>query len=64
MYKILYHSATVLVRKDETKWETYDVLVAIDGTTKKKKFRGETAWMDAERFAYDHDRDAIGCTSL
>ena len=28
-----------------------------------KRFRGESAWMDAGRYAYDHDRAALGCTS-
>ena len=27
-----------------------------------RHFRGECAWQDAERYAYDYDRNAIGCT--
>ena len=63
MYKTLYNSEKVHVRKHMQSWETYKVTVTQDsGVKRTRTFRGETAWSDTERFAYDHDRAAIGCT--
>ena len=63
MYKTLYNSDTVLVRKHTGAWETYMVTVMQDsGRKRTRKFTGESAWSDTERLAYDHDRAALGCT--
>ena len=59
-YVTLYASAIVTVLRHATAWEVYRVIPA-DG--KARTFRGESAWADAERYAYDHDRNAICCTS-
>ena len=58
-YATLFHSPHVRVLRDLEAWETYRVL-PYGG--KARTFRGETAWMDAERYASDHDMAAWGCT--
>lgn len=63
MYKTLYNSEKVHVRKHMQSWEIYKVTVTQDnGRRRTLTFRGESAWSDAQRFAYDHDRAAWGCT--
>lgn len=65
MYKTLYTSEKVLVRQHMQSWETYKVTVTQDsGVKRTRTFRGETAWMDAERYASDHDMAAWGCTQV
>ena len=59
-YVTLYASPVVTVLRHATAWEVYRVAPS-DG--KARTFRGESAWADAERYAYDHDHDAINCTS-
>ena len=59
-YFEVYRSSLVLVARHATAWETYRVAPA---NGKARTFRGESAWADAERYAYDHDRNAIGCTA-
>jgi hypothetical protein len=59
-YVTLYVSPIVTVRCHATAWDVYRVEPS-DG--KARMFRGETAWADAARYAYDHDHDAINCTS-
>jgi hypothetical protein len=59
-YITLYASPVVTVLRHATVWEVYRV-APVNG--KARTFRGESAWSDAERYAYDHDRNAIGCTA-
>jgi len=58
-YFTLYLSEHVRVLQEVEAWETYRVL-PFGG--KARTFRGETAWMDAERYASDYDLAAWGCT--
>jgi hypothetical protein len=64
---ILYESDTVRVLYSEDDapargyvMPTYSVKVR---GKRLRSFRGECAWSDAERYAYDHDRNALGCTA-
>ena len=59
-YLVLFDSEKVWVLQDLGAPDTYRVL-PYGG--KARTFRGETGWMDAERYASDHDMAAWGCTS-
>jgi hypothetical protein len=63
---ILYKSVTVSVDYSETpaQLEGYVIpvyVVRVAGQ-RARRFRGESAWEDAERYASDHDMAAWGCT--
>lgn len=57
----IYKSDDVTVMRDDSKWEVYKVKPTHG---RARTFSGESAWSDAERYAYDIDRNAIGCISL
>lgn len=63
---ILYESDTVRVLYTEQDAPTPGYVMPIYAVKVRgkamRRFRGESAWADAERYAYDHDRNAIGCT--
>jgi hypothetical protein len=59
-YVTLYASPLVTVLRHATAWEVYRVTPR-DG--RARTFRGESAWAAAARYAYDYDRNAIGCTA-
>jgi hypothetical protein len=64
MQQTLHASDTVIVKKHTTEWELYTVWILARGEkTIKKTFRGENAWANTERYAYDHDRTALFCTT-
>jgi hypothetical protein len=68
-FTTLYESDILGVTKAVGTEVYYVTLYRYDGvfgrkTLSKKRFYGESGWSDAERFAYDHDRDAIGCTEV
>ena len=64
---IIYQSDTVRVLYSEQEAPIPGYVVPIYAVKVRgkatRRFRGESAWADAERYAYDHDRNAIGCTS-
>ena len=57
----IYRSNDVTVVRDDSKWEVYKVKPT---SGRAKTFSGESAWSDAERYACDIDRNAIGCVTL
>jgi hypothetical protein len=67
--QVIYRSEliTVTVCDEPTKGHTYRVKVNQSDTypfgKRVRTFTGETAWSDAERYAYDHDRQSVGCTA-
>jgi hypothetical protein len=58
-YLTLFHSPHVRVLQDLELSDTFRVLPYGE---RARTFRGETAWMDAERYASDFDLAAWGCT--
>lgn len=60
-WTILYSSMLVTVWESQNYEDTYWVEPAYGPS---KTFKGETAWMDAERYAGDYESKAWGCTSV